>query len=512
MEHEPQSREYARHKIGGRGVTRTELEMHPPGSPERAQMIKAHHANTLWISWLIIILGFWLLSSPFAYGYLRSTILPAAPDAAPFPLEWRRIGMLWSDLASGAFLIIFGFRCLKPERYLSAWGACLVGIWLNAAPLVFWAPSAAAYLNSTFIGVLVVALTVLIPGMPGMLKIMEHGPVVPPGWTYNPSSWPQRAVMIALGFAGWLVSRQLACYQMGYTDAAWEPFFGEGTKRVLTSDMSKMWPISDAGLGAFAYTFEMLMGFMGGPARWRTMPWMVTFFGILVIPLGLTHIFLVISQPLVVGEWCTLCLLAATIMLPMIPLEGDEVVAMIQFLVKTKRSGQSLWHTFWFGGTVEGGGPDERSPEMTAPVRHLVPAGLWGMSLPWTLASGVVLGLGLVLIPLFLQMPKSLQDISHLGGLLTVTVGVVSMGEVFRMCRWGNVLIGLGLTVAVIALDNVPTAVVASVGIIGLAIAALNVPRGAIRERYDGWTASVMRSPAGRLATRWRGRWPVDVS
>jgi hypothetical protein len=27
------------------------------------------------------------------------------------------------------------------------------------------------------------------------------------------------------------------------------------------------------------------MGLMGSPARWRTMPWMVTFFGILVIPL-----------------------------------------------------------------------------------------------------------------------------------------------------------------------------------------------------------------------------------
>lgn len=43
------------------------------------------------------------------------------------------------------------------------------------------------------------------------------------------------------------------------------------------------------------------MGFMGSPSRWRTMPWMVAVFGILVIPLGLVHIFLVISQPLVAG-------------------------------------------------------------------------------------------------------------------------------------------------------------------------------------------------------------------
>ncbi len=66
---------------------------------------------------------------------------------------------------------------------------------------------------------------------------------------------------------------------------------------------------------------------------------MVTFFGVLVIPLGLTHILLVISQPLVVGEWCTMCLVAAGVMLPMIPLEVDEVVAMGQHMVEAKRRG-----------------------------------------------------------------------------------------------------------------------------------------------------------------------------
>ena len=108
----------------------------------------------------------------------------------------------------------------------------------------------------------------------------------------------------------------------GYIDRIWEPFFGDGTVRVLTSEMSKMWPISDAGLGAAAYTFEFLMAWMGGKTRWRTMPRMVTFFFILVVPLGLTHIALVISQPVVVGAWCTLCLAAAAVMLVMIPYSG----------------------------------------------------------------------------------------------------------------------------------------------------------------------------------------------
>src|SRR5699024_6528217 len=118
---------------------------------------------------------------------------------------------------------------------------------------------------------------------------------------------------------------------------------------VLNSSMSHSWPVSDAAIGTFAYTLECLMGFMGSPSRWRTMSWMVTLFGILVIPLGLVSIFLVISQPLVVGAWCTLCLATAIIMLPMIPLEVDEVIAMSQHLIQRKRRGDSFWTTFWKG-------------------------------------------------------------------------------------------------------------------------------------------------------------------
>ncbi|MEJ7793846.1 MAG: hypothetical protein WKF65_17945 [Gaiellaceae bacterium] len=39
-----------------------------------------------------------------------------------------------------------------------------------------------------------------------------------------------------------------------------------------------------------------LSGFMGGTNRWRTMPWMVLMFFILVVPLGIVSIVLVILQ------------------------------------------------------------------------------------------------------------------------------------------------------------------------------------------------------------------------
>ena len=123
--------------------------------------------------------------------------------------------------------------------------------------------------------------------------------------------------------------------------------------KVLNSNMSHSFPISDAALGSLAYTFEFLMGFMGSPTRWRTMPWMVTFFGILVIPLGFVSIFSGDLAAACGGAWCSICLLTAAIMLPMIPLEVDEVIAMGQHMVQRNRKGEKFWKVFWKGGTPD---------------------------------------------------------------------------------------------------------------------------------------------------------------
>lgn len=128
--------------------------------------------------------------------------------------------------------------------------------------------------------------------MPGMSRegMMDQS-TVPPGWTYSPSSWLQRLPMIALGFFGFLTARHLTSYQLGRIGAVWDPFFSggdgkNGTEFIVTSSVSRARPIPDAGLGAAAYMIETLMGAMGSASRWRTMPWMVTFFFILVVPLG----------------------------------------------------------------------------------------------------------------------------------------------------------------------------------------------------------------------------------
>jgi hypothetical protein len=41
---------------------------------------------------------------------------------------------------------------LTPNRPVSLWICCFVGVWLTFAPVLFWAPTAAAYLNDTIVG------------------------------------------------------------------------------------------------------------------------------------------------------------------------------------------------------------------------------------------------------------------------------------------------------------------------------------------------------------------------
>jgi hypothetical protein len=468
---------------------------------QRLEMLHTHHQNTLWIPWTVLLLGVWLLVAPFTFGDLSSDqwLDPSGGRGAWWSDQThtalRAQLMTWSDLISGVLLLVFGWRILTPNRPASWWICCVVGVWLTFAPVLFWSPTASAYISDTVVGMLVIAITILIPGMPNMVMFMQHGPPTPPGWSYNPSSWPQRWIMIVLGFLGFVVSRYLAAYQLGYITWVWDPFFGfqEGSKQVLDSKMSHSWPISDAALGAISYTFEFLMGYMGSPARWRTMPWMVAFFGILVIPLGLTHILLVSSMPAVVGHWCAFCLLAALIMLPMIPLEADEVVAMGQHMLEAKRRGDhggSIWQIFWKGGDPGDSTPDDRSPMLMAlpekPGKVFL-ASLWGMSIPWTLAVSTALGVWLMFTPLAFATENPAANVSHLGGAWIVTVSVISMGEVLRLGRWLNVPLGLGISLLPWLLEGSTVSGSVNATLVGLLVAGLAIPRGPKTENYGLW-------------------------
>lgn len=170
--------------------------MSPPGpggagAHDPDAMVREMRAPWLWTNATVIALGIWLVSSRWTFGY-------------------RSAATTWSDALSGVLLVVLAAAAFAPRfDFYGRWGAALV----------LWAPTAAAYLNDTLVGTLAIALSILVPMMPGMahhMKMTEPGPEIPPGWTYCPSTWNQRAPIIALALIGWLISRYLAAYQLEY--------------------------------------------------------------------------------------------------------------------------------------------------------------------------------------------------------------------------------------------------------------------------------------------------------
>ena len=373
--------------------------------------------------------------------------------------------------------VLIGLGLVGRARPIAAWGFALVGLWLGFVPLLFWTPSAACYLNDTIVGTLAIALFLALPACSHQLP--DTGAGVPPGWTYNPSSWPQRFPIALLAFIGWMLSRYMAAYQLGYIDTIWDPFFPDGTLRVITSDVSAAFPISDAGLGALAYSLEVLSTFKGGDRRWRTMPWMVLVFGVLAIPLSLTSAILILLQPLIVGAWCTWCLITAFCMLLLMALSIDEVVACLQYLKYSEK--KSVWKLLFQGGGCSGARADSRTPKLDASLDKLVQASLWGLTFPWNLVVSAVLGGGLMFLPDHFALTGLIDDLDHALGALIIAISVISFSEIARPLRWLNVPLAATILLVALVFTSGPSFVAEL--ILCLLIALLSPRRGEVREK-----------------------------
>lgn len=462
---------------------------------EHMRMMERRHIATLWCHWLNMALGVWLLAAPFTLGYFALSPQeldlprlagerPELPDVAT-----RNLLMAWSDVLSGVLIILFSALSLARVSW-AQWANTVMGLWLLFAPLLFWAPSPAAYANATLVGGLLIAFSTLVPMMPGMsMAGMMQKASLPPGWDYNPSTWLQRIPIAVLALLGLVLARYLSAYQVGHIENAWDPFFGtepNGTETIITSEMSRAFPVPDAGLGAMAYMIELTMAVMGDARRWRTMPWMVAAFGVVVVPLGGVSIFFIIAQPVFIGTWCSLCLLQAFAMLVMMPYALDELVAMGQFLADARRRGKPFWRTFFMGDAMDGARADEQ-PEFADGMRSMTMRALRGVNLPWSLVLATLLGVWLMFTRLFYGTEGAMANSDHLVGSIIVTVSILAMAEVARPLRFTNVLFGLWLMAAPWFVSGASGAATIGSVIVGLLVVVLSVPRGPIRYRYAGW-------------------------
>ena len=446
---------------------------------QRAQaLVKREVSANRWAHFTNIALGTWLVTQP-------------ALIAVDEP------GLRAAEMSIGVGVIAMGFLSLSWRTQSARWAAAGLGALLMAVPFVFATSNAAAYLADTLIGGLIFALAACVKPDVGPSPLARlTGPDVPPGWTYNPSAWTQRLPIVALALVGLYVSRYLAAYQLDQVPGVWEPFFAgspddprNGTEEIITSSVSRAWPVSDAAVGAYTYMLEILTGVVGSSRRWRTMPWLVVLFGLMIAPLGVVSILFVIIQPIVIGTWSTLALVAALAVLVQIPYSLDELLASLQFVRRRMSSGQNGLRVFLFGDTDEGADQKSAPLELDRSARSLLREALTGgVRLSWNLIAVAAVALSLLFTRLTLGVEGGLANAHHLIGALALTVVSIAAAEVARPARFLNVPLGLLLVAAPFVYEtDAPTALFTVVA--GAAIAGLSVLRGSrLVGRYGEWT------------------------
>ena len=439
--------------------------------------IEAHrisqHRQFRWAHWANIGLAFWLITQPPMIGIENSLYA-------------------WCEVAAGVALLVTAAASLSWRLAPARWLTAGIGMIVMALPILFVTTNAAAYLSDTLVGGLIFGLAIATPPEVGpSILARRREPEVPPGWSFNPSAWTQRLPIIALAIVGLLFSRYLAAYQMDQIGGVWEPFFAgsaadpqNGTEEIITSDVSEAWPVPDAAVGAYTYMLEILTGIVGSRARWRTMPWLVLVFGLMIVPLGIVSISFIIIQPIVIGTWSTLALIGAAAMLIQIPYSMDELAASLSFLNRRRKAGKPLLRVILFGDTDDG---DRLTPNEHEFERKpwAVMKGMWagGVNLPWNLWLAGAIGLSFLFTRLTLGAEGAMANADHLLGSLVVTTLAVAAAEVTRAARY--LLVPLGIAIAGAPFlygGDVLHMAVSIVG--GLAIAVLAFPRGRIEESY----------------------------
>jgi nucleoside-diphosphate-sugar epimerase/uncharacterized membrane protein len=386
--------------------------------------------------------------------------------------------MMMSSIVSGLFVIVFSTLSLWLLWQWPRWLSVMVGLWILTAPLAFWTNSAADYSTGNLLGFLIIFCGSFQPSkqyfsVPASLDS-------PRGWDYNPSSWTQRIPIIALAFLGFFIARYMAAFQLGHISSAWDPFFGSQTEKILMSDVSKAFPISDAGLGAFSYLVDAISGMIGDRHRWRTMPWMVILFGLMIIPPGITSIALVILQPVAVNAWCFLCLLTALVMLLMVAPALDEVVATLQFLRQSHKEGKPFWRTLLHGEAIT-----SEEMEIVSSKEVIRPRlSKFKPSIPTALVGSIILSAGLMFLPTYYAVEKPASTFIYFASALIFSFAVIALSEIARPLRFLNILLGAVLAIGIWWIDGISFEASWRITLVSIFIAILSLPKGKFRHHF----------------------------
>jgi uncharacterized membrane protein len=118
--------------------------------------------------------------------------------------------------------------------------------------------------------------------------------------------------LAVLALVGVAVSGYLASYELGWIARVWDPLFGDGSERVLSSGVARALPVPDAVVGTAAYAVEAVLALLLA-ARIGSAVAVSAVLAVVASAGALVGIGLAISQPVLVGTFCTLCLVSTLV-------------------------------------------------------------------------------------------------------------------------------------------------------------------------------------------------------
>jgi len=111
--------------------------------------------------------------------------------------------------------------------------------------------------------------------------------------------------------------------------------------------------------------------------------------------------------------------------------------------------------------------------------------------LPWNLAAAAAIGLWLMLTRLTLGTEGGMANADHVIGALALTAVSLAAAEMARPLRFLLIPLGAALLVTPFVYDADVGQAIAGIAC-GLALIALSLRRGAIRERYGEWQSMIV--------------------
>jgi uncharacterized membrane protein len=122
------------------------------------------------------------------------------------------------------------------------------------------------------------------------------------------------AGLLALALMGLAISMVLAAFEIGLVATIWDPIFGDGSRRVLTSEPARALPVPDAVVGAVAYAVEAVLTILAAVVARRPMSGLIELaLGALAAAMAVAGVVLLVVQAFGLGTGCSLCIASAVV-------------------------------------------------------------------------------------------------------------------------------------------------------------------------------------------------------